>query len=436
MLEWLKFFGLSFFSDKIAKEARVRGVLNCVLGFVLALVFIYCGVLAANTVPFYTHYGNSAKFKSVVSTVLDKTQPSVDKKIIRTDTRIDTFVSQADADEFGKNGYNVVVDTRPSTAYDDFIAYCANKDGNEISYEDYLALTKDEQKGYEFKIKYTPNELTLTDEHITKFEEYLGGCDSEDVQKDYKAIADKKGTLSPSDYNGKLYTLYVKTYYPDISKIEAAGDVPMLRSYYYKNYLNKNDIRKSLFIFSDVALGFFDTDGGLSVNFYGYYNDLPSGKLDSKSADLFVKSVFSSSLSVSANVYLMNTVKFIPIIAFVPVILALIVKLVMMKLKDNKYKKYTVCLKMQFSYFTFAALFTAIILFVCSFFVSNATVNILPLIIFALIMTARTAVYVVTQTLAAKNQTKAPDGGTPQEQAEQIELPEQTERSAISAEQE
>ena len=55
MRGWLKFFGLSFFSDKIAKEAKIRGVFNCVLGFVLALLFIFCGVLASNAVPFYTH---------------------------------------------------------------------------------------------------------------------------------------------------------------------------------------------------------------------------------------------------------------------------------------------------------------------------------------------------------------------------------------------
>lgn len=66
MKSWLKFFGLSFFSDKISKQAVKRGYLNVALGAVFALVFLFCGVLAADLLPFSTHYKNSSSFTAFV----------------------------------------------------------------------------------------------------------------------------------------------------------------------------------------------------------------------------------------------------------------------------------------------------------------------------------------------------------------------------------
>lgn len=103
MKSWLRFFGVSFFSDKIAKEAKKRGVMNCVLGLVLAVIFIYCGVLAANTVPFYTHYDNASEFKSLVYGLIDENQFTVDNGLLASDKIIDTFASQSDAEKYGQS---------------------------------------------------------------------------------------------------------------------------------------------------------------------------------------------------------------------------------------------------------------------------------------------------------------------------------------------
>ena len=408
MISWLNFFGLSFFSDKIAKQARVRGVTNCVLGFLLTLIFIFCGVLAANNLTFYAHYGNSSNFKSFVGEALDKAALTVENGKLYSDKQVNTFIDESDAASYGVNGYNLIIDTRPVSALDDFQAYCLSTDGQEISYEDYLALGEEERAKYEFKIRYTPDELVLTDDKVEGFEQYLSTSPDEDILKQYYELIEIKNETSSEEYKSKIYALYVSAYYPDISAYERNGEVPLLRSYYYRNYLNTNDIQKSLFIFEDVLLGYFETDGGLSLTVYGYFNKVADGALTKDMTDEFILDTFSSSVSLSANVYLMNIVRFIPIFVGVPLLLAFIVKLIItFYIKDEKYKGYGVCFKIQCSYLAWAALFTAIITFICGYFVSSNILNTLPLTIFALIMAARTVVYLIYEKLTVAKEQKA-----------------------------
>ncbi|MDE7329590.1 MAG: hypothetical protein K2N30_00620, partial [Clostridia bacterium] len=298
MKSWLKFFGLSFFSDKIAKEARIRGILNCVLGFVLALVFIFCGVLAANTVPFYTHYDNASRFKQFVYSAMEKADLSVKEGKVSCGEIINTHLNGADAEKYSQEGYNLVIDTRPSTALDDFEAYCVAKDGTEISYEDYLALSEEDKGGYDFKIRYTANELILTDELTAGHEKYLGESANEEIKKQYDELVQKKADMTAEEYKSAVYALYIKAYYPNITAYERAGEVPLLRSFYYRNYLYSSKTEKSLFIFEDVLFGYFATDAGIAVNFYGYYGNAEEGAITATGADGFIKSAFASSVSV------------------------------------------------------------------------------------------------------------------------------------------
>lgn len=402
MKSWLKFFGLSFFSDKIAKEARIRGVMNCVLGFVFTLIFIFCGILTANTVPFYTHYDNASDFRSFLYNALDNAAISVVGGRVSSDNVVNTYLNEADAVNFGRGGYNLVLDTRPSTALDDFEAYCISSGGEEISYEKYLALTDEEKKNYEFRVRYTENELVLTDGLVSGYENYLGASNDEEVKKQYAALAENKGNVAADEYNRSIYALYVHTYYPEISAYEREGEVPLLRSYYYRNYLNDDKTAKSLFLFDDVFFGFFNTDSGVEVTSYGSFGKLSDGALTSENADGFIKGAFAASVSVSANVYLMNMFRFIPFLALIPVILALILKLALVLMKDAKYKKYTTCLKIEFSYLFIGSFITALILFICGFFVSSEILNILPLIIFASVLTVRTIVFLIYEFISVK----------------------------------
>ena len=410
MKSWLRFFGLSFFSDNISKEARLRGILNSVLGFVLTLIFIYCGVLAANRLPFYSHYRNSSQFKTFLGSALEQTQLIAENGSVHSDKLVDTLSNENDAALYGVNGYNLVIDTRSSSAFDKFEAYCLSKDGkSEISYEAYLALTEDEQGNYDFKIRYTPEELVLTEQLIAQYAEFLQTVENENTAKSFSELQDKKqnGNITDGQYNESVYALYLKAYYPQMSVDETSG-IPLLRTYYYVNYLYKGNVEKCLYIFEDVLLGFFETDGGLSLELYGYFANVSDGVISVDRADGLIIDAFDSSLAVSSNVYLMNLIRFIPLFVAVPLVLALVAKLfVAFIVKDEKYKKYSVCFKIICSYLAVSSLITAVITFICGFLTSSATLNSLPFIIFAVVMAIRTIVYLIYEKLTVcKEQTE------------------------------
>ncbi|MCH5160230.1 MAG: hypothetical protein J1F66_05255 [Clostridiales bacterium] len=87
----------------------------------------------------------------------------------------------------------MLVDTRPLETFDDFEAFCVSNDGKtEIDYEDYLALSKEENANYTFDIRYTPNELILTDELIAKYEQFLVASDSESIKEQYAELVKAK----------------------------------------------------------------------------------------------------------------------------------------------------------------------------------------------------------------------------------------------------
>ena len=157
MKKGIKFFWLSFFSDSISKQAVKRGYWNLVLGIVLSLVFLFCGVLAADLLPFPAHYKNSSSFSAFVSNALDRLDLRVDSGKMSSPSLADTFSSAADASAYGMNGYNLVVDTRAADAFDDFEVFYLSNDGvgQEITKEEYDALSDAAKRNFDFKIRYT-----------------------------------------------------------------------------------------------------------------------------------------------------------------------------------------------------------------------------------------------------------------------------------------
>ncbi|HBN12919.1 MAG TPA: hypothetical protein DD415_04820 [Clostridiales bacterium] len=64
--EWLKFFGLSFFSDKQASSATNFGFIVIVLNIVLAFVFFWGGYYATDVVPFSAHYNAASAYREFI----------------------------------------------------------------------------------------------------------------------------------------------------------------------------------------------------------------------------------------------------------------------------------------------------------------------------------------------------------------------------------
>lgn len=403
MKGWLKFFGLSFFSDKISKQAVKRGYLNVALGAVLALVFLFCGLLAADLLPFSTHYKNSSSFSAFVrkAVVSDKLNLQVNEGKLAAGCIADTFSDAADAAAYGLNGYNLVVDTRPADAFDDFEAYYLSNDGKEqkITLEEYATLSDVAKRNFDFKIRYTADELVLTDGLTAEHEAYLTGINSEA----FSELRKKQGELSRKEYQKQVYNLYVKAYYPDLSAYESTGSAPLLRNYYYHNYVN-GGAEKYLFIFDDSCAGSFATDAGLKVAFYGFYKNFPDGATFStvQEADGFIINAFRATASFSVYVYLMNMLRLLPFIALLPLLLAVIAYCVLRILKSTLCKGFGGSIKIIGSYLFAGSLLSAFITFICGYFIPRSSLTIAALLIFFLILFIRTAVFLIIEGVTAK----------------------------------
>lgn len=403
MKKWLKFIGLSFFSDKISKEALKRGYLNLVLGMIFALVFLFCGVLAADLLPFSTHYNNSSGFTEFVRNAVTSESLNIEIKSQKVSAvgTVDSFSVEADAAEYGLNGYNLVVDTRPADAFDDFEAYYLSNDGEEqkITLEEYATLSDVAKRNFDFKISYTRKELILTDELTAEHEKYLTEKNSEA----FTELQKKQGELSREEYKKQVYNLYVKAFYPDLSAYESTGSAPLLRNYYYHNYVNSG-AEKYLFIFDDSCVGSFETNAGFKVTFYGFYKNFPDGTTFStdKEADGFIKNSFSATASLSVYVYFMNIIRLLPFIVLMPIALALLAYCVLRIMKSDTCKSFGGCIKIVGSYLLVGSFLSAIITFICGYFVPRSSLMIAAILILFIILLIRTVIFLVIEGVTVK----------------------------------
>ena len=194
MKKWFKFFFGSFFSHKQSKEAAKHGYTGVFLGLVLAFVFVWTAFVGSDLLTFSTHFNSSPDFKATVHSLLSN--PDMNKRIVVEISEgslklkkyggeyteallINTFDSEEDKQTYSANGYNVVVDSRPADALAEIEAYATANDGtNErISYEDYLTLSDVARRNFDFKLRYTGNELVLDDAAVEGYRAYIEGID-------------------------------------------------------------------------------------------------------------------------------------------------------------------------------------------------------------------------------------------------------------------
>lgn len=413
MKKWLKFIGLSFFSDKISKEALKRGYLNLVLGMIFALVFLFCGVLAADLLPFSAFYNKSDEFSGFVRNAVtsESLNIQINSQKVTSLSIADTFLNEADAEKYAVNGYGLVVDTRPADAFDDFEAYYLSNDGKEqkITLEEYETLSDVAKRNFDFKIRYTPEELVLDDVLTAKHEEYLSGVNNES----FAELQKKQSELPREEYRRQVYNLYVKAYYPDLSAYESTGGAPLLRNYYYHTYVD-GGAEKYLFIFDDSCVGSFETDAGTKITFYGFYKNFADGTTFStdKQADGFIKNSFMATASLSVYVYLMNTVRILPVIILMPLVAALIAYCVLRIIKSELGKSLGGCVRITGSYLLVGSLLTAIITFICGYFVPRSSLMIAAILIFFIILLLRTAVFLITEGLTVSKTVKSAEENT------------------------
>lgn len=428
MKKWIKFFFLSFFSNEQAKEGIRRGYTNAFLSLILALVYLCIGVIGADTLPFGAHYNNATEFKSMVRSAFiypdgvngvdawieDGKFTVAKNENFESALIVDTFRNEEDRQNYAKGEYQLVIDTRPADAFAEVEAYCVSlgEDKMEISYEDYLTLNEVARKNFEFKLRYTGEEFLLTEKTIAQFETFLEESDS--ARDSAKELLDKykNEELTKKEYYKAVYELYFKTYYPSIADYESNSNVPLLRNYYFHELIGKGE-KRFLMVFDDCMVGSFATDGGIEVFFYGFYSSIPNGQLIEGYFDLsnrinavdnLVKRSFNGTTSLSTYIYIMNTIRLIPVIVLMVIVVTMLTHSILSLKGVETCKTFGSTIKVIGSFLWFSGIVTALLTIIIAFMVQRSLVTVVSVVVFFLTILVRAIFFIISEVKKRKKE--------------------------------
>ena len=408
MKKWLRFFCLGFFSDRISREGAKRGYANFLLALILALLFLWAGYVGGDMLPMMAHYKNSPDLISTVDIVFANIDAKVKDGVLlagkggeyTVGLLVNTLVNDADRQKYSACGYDVVVDTRPADALAEFEAYYLSNDGQnlKISYEEYLSLGAVAKMNFDFHLDYTGNELKLTDEMVLGYLEYLTGIGKE--------VNFALGEMTTEEYNRAVYELYFESYYPEITSYESTSKVPLLRNYYYHNYISQG-LTKYLFIFDDYMTVSFETSGGISHSFYGFFNNMDDGAvLREGSTDGFIKEAIRSIAPLTVYAYAMNIFSLIPFIALMPLVVTLLAYSILKLSGIESIKSFGAMFKILGSYVWMSGVISALLTMILSFFLQPNIVSTLPLVLFFVTLAVRSVIFAVREVRSFIKQTE------------------------------
>ena len=423
MKKWLELFGIGFFSHRLSRESARRGYGNVFLGFIIALALIFGSFVGGEMLPFGLHYNGADDLRATVHAVLanENAEKRIEGKIEKGDLflkrhggdytpalLINTLASAEDKALYSVGGYEAVVDTRPADTLAEFEAYCVSNDGKEtrISYGEYLSLSEVARLNFDFRLEYTGGALTLTEglaEEHRSYLESLGG----DAAGRAEELSEKLGAaeITAAEYQRALYEEYFRNYYPDITAYENSSPVPLLRNFYYHNYI-KNGLDRYIFIFDDYLTGSFGTARGGEVTFHGFYSELADGAVVGEglsrqeaeaAADGFIKKAFNSTLALTVYAYLMNIGQTASLIALMLVVAALLCYSLLRLKGVESVPTLGAMLKIVGSYVWFSGLLSAVLTMLLSLFVSRDMISVLPQALFFVTLAARSIVFSVKE---------------------------------------
>ncbi len=430
MVNWLKYYFLGFFSNGLSKEGAKRSGFNLLLNILLAFILLCGGFVAGYAASFPVFYSKAEDFKSFVYSAFAEENGNGK---IQLEARGGKFIADVpnqkgytngftDGNAYGKNGYVLVVDTRPAEqTFDDFAVKCTDPSGKEIGVEEYRNLSESDKAKASFKIEYTGKELDVKGNQA----EYIAFLDrvADKNDKEYSAVnAEKYAKLKEERASGKLdedayargvYTLFVKAYYPSFNKIEMHGEAPTLRTYYLGMAMGV-DAKKCLVILDDLCVCSFESVNGIRLDF-GSYVKVKDGVIsaDGLSAaearsniDGLIKKAFSDSVGFNLLLYVINVFKAMIFILAAVAIIALIVFAVC-RFADVEFgKNYLDTLKIIGSYLTVSALLAFIAAFVFSFFMARNQVFILAEITVIVVVVVRAVILTVMEIIKNRREKK------------------------------
>lgn len=390
MKRWLKTFGLSFFSDETAGGAAKGGFLIVAVSLLLSFMFFLLGYYGADVAPFSTRYEGAESYKQFINGAFTRLSVEIRDGKASSEKVVNSYVADK---EFSQNGYNLIVDTRPSDTLIKF-TQVAVKNGTEISYEKYRGLNADEKKNCRIKTVYTDTVLEITDEDVKAYESFLSA--EEAAEKEYSAL-DKNA----EDYSRQLYFLYVKHYYVSATSVMHGAKAPVLRDYYYRNYIADGNAYY-FYVFDNMLAGSFKTERGVPVVFGGYFNNCADGKVDDIHS--FVKEVYYGTAGYLFTSYFVGAVSQLPVLIIVPLLTALVMWAVGKAVKDGWEKTYGGCFKIVSSFIWVSALITATVVFACGWFAAPRLLYSVMPFIFGGVLVIRTVIYCVLSTVKSRKQ--------------------------------
>ena len=406
MKKWLRFFCLSFFSDKISKEGAKRGYTNFLLGLIISLLFLWAGYVGGDLLPLGSHYKNSPDLSATVNRVFANTDlgKRIDAEIkdghllakkyggeYSDELLINTLENDTDRQNYSVNGYEVVVDLRSADALAEVEVSYVSNDGQDlvISHDEYLSLSAVAKMNFDFRLDYTGRELKLTDEMVDGYLEYLVSLG--------KDVALKSDEMTKEEYNRAVYELYFENYYPEITAYESTSKVPLLRNFYYHKYISQG-VKKYLFVFDDYMTASFETDGGIEASFYGFFNNMEDGAVvRDGDADEFIENAIRSIAPLTVYAYAMNIFSFIPFIALMPLVVTLLAYSILKLSGVDSIKSFGAMFRILGSFTWFSGFASAFLTMILSFFLRPNIVTTLPLVLFFIVLVVRSVIFVIDE---------------------------------------
>lgn len=318
VLSSIRYFFFSSFSHELA--AQRRSAWYGILSFLLGQALVFAALLAGDSLAFGKQYENAEVFRSFLYQAVDKglTLTIEDGRASAAlrgseNIKIDTFQSDPG---FSENGYQLIVDTYPeATDYNDFTVEYLH-DGEPISAAEWQQLTGRGDTKCALKFNYSPDAVILTAQKVQECVNWLLGSECSDVnaQKSCRDLMDRDGTVPEENYNA-LYELYVLTRYPGVSDTERYGNVPTMRSYYFRTYLTADDhgeprYSNYVLVLQNIYYVSFTTAGGTPVTVSGYFRDLPNMTVETEAdVDTLLQAMHTGARSLTAVNYFVFMVR-------------------------------------------------------------------------------------------------------------------------------
>ena len=396
------------------------------------MVFLWAGFMGGDMLPFDIQYKNSPDFQATAYAVFANEDLSKriiaqvkegDLKVNRLGSEqaerlwINTFENDLDKQTYSVGGCNVVVDTRPADTLAEIEAYCLSNDGKNtvISYQDYLTLSDVAKLNFDFAIKYTGNVLELTAELVASCKQYVDGLNEEAKASTDKLTTDlAEGSITQKEYDRAIYELYFTNYYPEISAYESTSKVPLLRNYYYHQYLSKG-ANNYLLVFDDYIAGSFSTKSGVDVTFYGFYSNLDDGLLVAEGSsqqdacllvDDFIQKTFNANWFLNAYAHIMNVFTFVPFVALMLMVATILTHSLLRLSGVESLNSVGAILKIAGSFVWFSGVVSAVVAVILGFFAKSNLIVALTLVAFFVTLVARSIVFVIKEKQLHKKQSQ------------------------------